>query len=165
MAGIGATEPVDGPPRPDPATVRRRLLIAFGALAAVAALFWFVYPRPAPLPDLLRALPFDGMRGAPCPARDLIEQDAQRKQGAKPPAHLGERLRQLYPLGSNADELVQRLQNDGFVRFTPCPNDDSIEGARYLSRDWLNPDAFVYWRRDDKNHLIFLDGHATTATN
>jgi len=151
--------------RPDSATIKRRLLFAVAALAVVASLFWAFYPRPAPLPNLLRGLPFDGMRGAPCPARDIVEQEAQKKQGPKPPAHLGERLRHLYPLGSNADMLVTRLQDDGFVRFAPCPNDDSVLGARYLSRDWLNPDAFVYWRIDDNNNLIFLDGHATTATN
>ncbi|MGO9430183.1 hypothetical protein [Rhodoblastus sp.] len=129
-------------------------------LAACAAL-WFFWPRSSAPPALIEGLSDDGLRGAPCPARSLYEQDARRKQGVRPPAQLGERLRGKFPLGADASALATELAAENFERFVPCPNDESVFGARWLSPNWGHGDAYVYWRTDDNNRLIFLDGHVS----
>ena len=70
-------------------------------------------------------------------------------------------MRKLYPLGSDAGRLEARLKGEGFDLYAPCPNDDSVLGARWLSRNWGQPDAYVYWRADDADKLIFLDGYVS----
>jgi hypothetical protein len=121
---------------------------------------WFFAPS-SPPPALIAGLSDDGLRGAPCPARSLYEQDARKKQGVLPPAGLGERLRQKFPLGSSASALAGELAAENFERFVPCPNDESVFGARWRSPDWGHPDAYVYWRAEDGDHLSFLDGHVS----
>jgi hypothetical protein len=130
------------------------------ALFILGAL-WLSWPSTNTAPPLLDGLSDDGLQGAPCPARDLYEQKARTNQGARAPAHLGERLRQEFPLGSDAAPLVNLLTKENFTPFAPCPNDESVEGARWLSRSWSLPDAFIYWRVDDRNRLTFLDGHVS----
>jgi hypothetical protein len=137
------------------------------ALAAVAILagalgLWALWPVSAP-PSLIAGLTDDGLRGAPCPARTLLEQDARKKQGVRPPSQLGERLRRQFPLGSDAALLAAELAQENFTLFTPCPNDPGVLGARWLSRDWSHPDALVYWRVDDLGRLTFVDGHVSRA--
>jgi hypothetical protein len=130
------------------------------AVAALAAL-WFLWPASAPPPALLAGLSDDGLRGAPCPARSLYEQDARKKQGLRPEAGLGRRLRERFPLGSDEKPLAAELDRENFDRFSPCPNDESVFGARWLSPNWGRPDAYVYWRVDDAGRLSFLDGHVS----
>jgi hypothetical protein len=36
-----------------------------------------------------------------------------------------------------------------------------VLGARWLARNWGEPDAYVYWRVDPDGALIFLDGHVS----
>jgi hypothetical protein len=138
-------------------------LVALAALAGLAAVvaLWFFWPHSPPPPPLIAGLSDDGLRGAPCPARSLYEQDARKKQGVLPPAGLGERLRQKFPLGSSASALAGELAAENFERFVPCPNDESVFGARWRSPDWGHPDAYVYWRAEDGDHLSFLDGHVS----
>jgi hypothetical protein len=138
----------------------RFALLTALVLAAIGAV-WFVWPAAAPPPPLLDGLTDDGLRGAPCPARNLYEQDARKKQGVRPPAQLGERLRKKFPLGSDAAPLAAELAQEHFTSFAPCPNDESVLGARWLSPDWAHADAFVYWRVDEKDRLTFLDGHVS----
>jgi hypothetical protein len=141
-----------------------RLLAVLVALLALACgVFWFSCAAGPPTPALIAGLPDDGLRGAPCPARSLYEQDARKKQGRRPPAAFGEKLRALFPLGSDAGPLEARLKGEGFDLFAPCPNDESVFGARWLSRNWGQPDAYVYWRADGADKLIFLDGHVSKA--
>jgi hypothetical protein len=135
------------------------VLIALAALAGAG--FWLFGRSGAPAPALIAGLPDDGLRGAPCPARSLYEQNARKKQGVRPPAALGEKLREMFPLGSDAGALEARLKSEGFDLFTPCPNDEDVLGARWLSRNWGQPDAYVYWRVDGADKLIFLDGHVS----
>jgi hypothetical protein len=137
------------------------VLIAIAAVIGGAV--WLFHAPSVAVPPLIAGLPDDGLRGAPCPARSILEQDARRKQGAPPPAAFGEALRKLFPLGSDAGPLETRLDAEGFGRFTPCPNDDGVFGARWLSRNWGQSDAYVYWRKDDADKLIFLDGHVVKA--
>jgi hypothetical protein len=132
-------------------------------LALACAAIWLFHGASASVPALIAGAPDDGLRGAPCPARSILEQNARRKKGAPPPAALGEMLRKAFPLGSDAGPLEARLGAEGFERFTPCPNDESVLGARWLSRSWGQPDAYVYWRTDDSDKLIFLDGHVVRA--
>ncbi len=87
------------------------LALAFAAGAGL----WALWPATAPPPSLLEGLPDDGLRAAPCPARSLYEQDARKKQGVRPPTGLGQRLRQRFPLGSDARALQQELEREGFV--------------------------------------------------
>ncbi len=101
------------------------------------------------------------MRGAPCPAGTLAGERARLKQGVPPPAALGRKLRRNFPLGSDAGALEALLTAQGFELFPPCPNDESVSAARWLSRRWGEPDAFVYWRADDAGKLIFLDGQVS----
>jgi hypothetical protein len=122
---------------------------------------WAFWPSADTAPPLLEGLEDDGLQGAPCPARDLYEQKARTSQGARAASHLGERLRQQFQMGSDAAPLVNLLTVQHFTPFAPCPNDDGVSGARWLSRSWSGPDAFVYWRVDDRNRLTFLDGHVT----
>jgi hypothetical protein len=129
-------------------------------VAALAAL-WFVWPTSAPPPALILGLSDDGLRGAPCPARSLYEQDARRKRGLRAEAGLGRRLREKYPLGSDEKPFVAELDAQNFARFSPCPNDESVLGARWLSPSWGKPDAYVYWRVDAADKLTFLDGHVS----
>jgi hypothetical protein len=139
-------------------------LVALAALAGVAALvaLWFFWPH-SPPPPLIAGLSDDGLRGAPCPARSIYEQDARKKQGVRPPAQLGERLRAKFPLGSATSALAAELAAEHFEKFTPCPNDEGVFGARWRSPDWSHPDAYVYWRADDGDRLTFLDGHVSKA--
>lgn len=136
------------------------VLIALGALTA-ALIFW-LSPAPAS-PELIAGLIDDGLRAAPCPARSLVEQKARLTQRAAPPSALSTRLNQLFPPGSPANRLETRLARDGFSGLSPCANDDSVLGARFLSRRWGEPDAYVYWRKDDADRLIFVDGHLNAA--
>jgi hypothetical protein len=138
-------------------------LVALAVVAGLAALFalWFFWPHSPPPPPLIAGLSDDGLRGAPCPARSLLEQDARKKQGVRPPAQLGERLRQKFPLGSSSATLEAELAAEHFERFSPCPNDEGVFGARWRSPDWGRPDAYVYWRADDGERLNFLDGHVS----
>jgi hypothetical protein len=101
------------------------------------------------------------LRGAPCPARNLQEQAARRKHGATPPTALGLRLREKFPLGSDVAPLQNLLTQEQFSFFSPCPNDEDVLGARWRSPDWERPDAYIYWRVDEKNRLTFLDGHVS----
>jgi hypothetical protein len=139
----------------------RPLTIFLGLMVAAGTGFWLLQTAQKPVPALIAGLPDDGLRGAPCPARSLLEQDARRKQGVRPPAALGQALRALFPTGSDAGALEARLKGEGFDLFAPCPNDDSVLGARWLSRNWGQPDAYVYWRTDDADKLTFLDGHVS----
>jgi hypothetical protein len=142
-----------------------RLVLLFAApLAALAALaaLWLFWPQ-SPPPALIEGLSDDGLRGAPCPARTLYEQNERKKQGVRPPAQLGERLRQKFPLGSGSSALAAQLAAENFEKFVPCPNDESVFGARWRSPDWSHPDAYVYWRADEANRLTFLDGHVSRA--
>jgi hypothetical protein len=134
-------------------------LTGFAILAALAAV-WFAWPATAPPPALIEGLSDDGLRGAPCPARSLYEQDARKKQGVRPEAGLGRRLREKFPLGSDEKLLASELDRENFIRFSPCPNDESVSGARWLSPNWGRPDALVYWRSDE-GKLTFLDGHVS----
>jgi hypothetical protein len=139
--------------------------VVLGALTALVALVvlvgqWIFSPSP-PHPALIAGLSDDGLRGAPCPARSLYEQDARKKQGVRPPAELGERLKQKFPPGSDASVLAAELAAEKFEKFVPCPNDESVLGARWRSPDWGHPDAYVYWRKDDANRLTFIDGHVS----
>jgi hypothetical protein len=136
----------------------RQILACIAALAALAAL-WSFWPQSAPPPALIQGLSDDGLRGAPCPARSLYEQDARRKQGVRPPAQLGERLRERFPLGADAGALANELARENFEKFAPCPNDEGVFGARWRSPTWGQPDAYIYWRTDNGDRLTFLDGH------
>ncbi len=140
--------------------MRQQLVLILAAVAAVAAL-WFAWPAAAPAPKLIAGLSDDGLRGAPCPSRSLYEQDARKKQGVHPEAGLGRRLREKFPLGSEEKALAAELDHENFTRFAPCPNDESVLGARWLSPSWGRPDAFIYWRADDAGRLTFLDGHVS----
>ena len=140
-------------------------VVVLGALTALVALVfllgqWVFSPQPRP-PALIADLSDDGLRGAPCPARSLYEQDARKKQGVRPPAQLGERLRQKFPLGSDASALAAELATENFETFAPCPNDEGVFGARWRSPGWGGSDAYVYWRKDDGDRLNFLDGHVS----
>jgi hypothetical protein len=140
-------------------------VVVLGALTALVALVvvvaqWFFSPPYRP-PALIAGLSDDGLRGAPCPARSLYEQDARKKQGVRPPAQLGEKLRAEFPLGSNASALAAELAAEKFEKFVPCPNDEGVFGARWRSPDWGHPDAYVYWRKDDADRLTFIDGHVS----
>jgi len=141
----------------------RLLAVLVAIVALTGAALWLARAPSGATPELIAGLPDDGLRGAPCPARSLYEQDARKKQGVRPPAALGEKLRRLFPLGSDAGQLRLRLKDEGFDLFAPCPNDESVLGARWLSRSWGQPDAYVYWRTDDADKLIFLDGHVSRA--
>lgn len=141
----------------------RLLAGLFALVALIGAAFWLFHGAQAPIPTLIAGLPDDGLRGAPCPARSLYEQDARKKRGVRPPAALGEKLRQLFPLGSDANALEALLKKEGFDLFAPCPNDESVLGARWISRAWGQPDAYVYWRANGADKLIFLDGHVSKA--
>jgi hypothetical protein len=127
--------------------------------ALIGASFW-LFGGSAPAPALIAGLPDDGMRGAPCPARTIVEEKARQRQGVPPPTALGEKLRNNFPLGSDAGLLEALLTAQGFELFSPCPNDDSVSGARWLSQRWGEPDAFVYWRADG-GKLTFLDGQVS----
>jgi hypothetical protein len=129
-------------------------------LALVAAAIW-LFGASAPTPALIAGLPDDGMRGAPCPARTIQEEKARLAQGAPPPTALGRKLRKNFPLGSDAGALEALLAAQGFERFPPCPNDDGVFGARWLSRRWGQPDAYVFWRADDSGKLTYLDGEVS----
>ncbi len=135
----------------------RVLFLLAGGLAVLVAL-WTLWPSPAPPPRLIDGLGDDGLRAAPCPARSLYEQKARMNRGVLPEAGLGHRLRQKFPPGSDAGALAAELEREHFNKFSPCANDESVFGARWLSPDWSHPDAFVYWRADDNGRLTFLDG-------
>ncbi|WP_298351465.1 hypothetical protein [Rhodoblastus sp.] len=128
--------------------------------ALVGAAFW-LFGASASTPALIAGLPDDGMRGAPCPARTIAEEKAWLKHGVPPPAALARKLRQNFPLGSDAGALEALLTAQGFELFPPCPNDESVFGARWLSRRWGEPDAYVFWRADDAGKLTFLDGQVS----
>jgi hypothetical protein len=128
--------------------------------ALVGAAFW-LFGASAPTPALIAGLPDDGMRGAPCPAGTIAEEKARLKQGAPPSSALGRKLRDNFPLGSDAGTLEALLTAQGFTLFSPCPNDDGVYGARWLSRRWGDPDGYVFWRADDAGKLIFLDGQVS----
>ena len=132
------------------------------AFAAVAGL-WALWPASASPPVLLEGLKDDGLRAAPCPARTLYEQDARKKQGVLPQTGLGRRLRERFPLGSEASALRQELAREGFSAWTPCANDEGVFGARWLSQDWGQPDAYIFWRADGGAAITFLDGHVSRA--
>lgn len=136
------------------------ILIALGALTA-ALIAWFS-PAP-PRPALIAGLADDGLRAAPCPARTLIEEKSRVAQKAPPMTAFAARLNQLFPPGSPGNRLENRLAREGFAGFTPCANDDSVLGARFLARRWGDPDAFVYWRKDDADRLILIDGHLSAT--
>ncbi len=138
----------------------RVLLLLAAGFAALAAL-WTLWPNPGPPPSLIAGLGDDGLRAAPCPARTLYEQKARMKQGVLPQASLGRRLREKFPLGSDASALAAELGRENFTRYSPCANDEGVFGARWLSPDWSHPDAFVFWRADDDGRLIFLDGQVS----
>ncbi len=138
----------------------RLAVVLLTLFALVGAAFWLSGGR-APAPALIADLSDDGMRGAPCPAGTLQEQRARLRQGVPPPAALGRKLRQNFPLGSDAGALAALLTAQGFQRFPPCPDDESVFGARWISRRWGEPDAYVYWRADDAGKLIFLDGQVS----
>ncbi|WP_298429041.1 hypothetical protein [Rhodoblastus sp.] len=141
----------------------KRVAVLLALLALAAAGVQLYRSATAPVPALVAGLPDDGLRGAPCPARSILEQNARLKRGAPPPAAFGEKLRRLFPLGSDAGPLEARLKTEGFDFFSPCPNDESVSGARWLSRSWGQPDAYVYWRADEADKLNFLDGHVVKA--
>jgi hypothetical protein len=140
---------------------RLAVLLPVGLVVSALLTLWLLHAAQTPTPALIAGLPDDGLRGAPCPARSLYEQKARLKQGVRPPAALGEILRTRFPLGTDAGPLEARLKSEGFDLFAPCPNDDSVLGARWMSRNWGQPDAYVYWRADDADKLIFLDGYVS----
>jgi hypothetical protein len=133
-------------------------VVLLALFALVGGAIWLSGGASAPTPALVAGLSDDGLRGAPCPARTLAEQKARVAEGALPRTALGERLRKLFPLGSDAGALVAQLKNEGFEIFAACPNDEEVMGARWLGPNWGQPDAYIYWRADSDGKLIFLDG-------
>ncbi len=47
----------------------------------------------------------------------------------------------------------------------PVPTTRVSLSPRWLSPDWTHADAFVYWRVDEKDRLIFLDGHVSRTNS
>jgi hypothetical protein len=144
-------------------TARANLLrAAILALLALGAL-WALWPARLPAPALIAGLADEGLRGAPCPARTLYEQDARRKHGPRAASALTVRLQEKFPLASPVADLRKTLEDQGFAPFTPCANDEGVFGLRWLSRDWGAPNAYVYWREDFDGRLSFLDGHVSKS--
>jgi hypothetical protein len=140
-----------------------RLAAALIALLALTGAAIWLFDTPAPVPELIASVRADGVLSAPCPARTLAEEKARLKQGASPPGALGEKLRKLFPPGSDAGPLEARLKREGFELFMACPNDDEVVGARWLGQNWSQPDAFVYWRVDGAGKLTFVDGSVSVT--
>ncbi len=124
--------------------------------------FWAFSGAAAP-PALIAGFADEGFAGAPCPSRSLYEQSERRKHGARPPTAFGQKLQALYPLGQPAATLRDDLLRQGFEIVAPCANDESAEGARWRASKWGEPDAYVYWRADAQEKLIFVDGHVGRA--
>ncbi|PPQ39723.1 hypothetical protein SAMN06265338_10414 [Rhodoblastus acidophilus] len=138
--------------------------LALVLILVAAALGWWGWSRPVrPAPELIAGLSAEGLSGAPCPARSIYEQDARRKRGPQPSSVFALRLREKFPLGTPGEILRETLTAEGFETVTPCANDDSVLGARWRGRTWGAPDAYVYWRVDLNEKLIFLDGHVSRA--
>jgi hypothetical protein len=138
-----------------------KLAVALGLV--VIGLGWWALRAPAPQPALIAGLVDEGLRGAPCPARSLYEQDARKKQGVQTPTPFARRLSEKFPPGSPGAALSDVLRAQGFESTNPCANDDSVRGARWRGKNWGDPDAYVYWRVDLDENLIFLDGHISRA--
>jgi hypothetical protein len=137
-------------------------------LAVVLALIllglgWWAIRLPATPPALIAGMSDEGLRGAPCPARSLDERDERKKHGPQSLSPFAARLQALYPLGAPEAALRNDLVRQGFKLTTPCPNDDSVLGARWRSSSWGEPDAYVYWRVDAHDNLSFVDGHVNRA--
>ncbi|MBB4196372.1 hypothetical protein CCR94_15060 [Rhodoblastus sphagnicola] len=129
-----------------------------------SALGWWLLHQPVrPAPALIAGLASEGYAGAPCPARSLYEQDARKKRGPRADSAFAMRLREEFPLGSPSAALRDALSRQGFELFSPCANDENALGARWRGKNWGEPDAYVYWRIDPDEKLIFLDGHVTRA--
>jgi hypothetical protein len=129
----------------------------------MACLGWWLYRTPAPPPELIAGLTDEGFAGAPCPARSILELEARKKQGVRPATAFTQRLRERFALGAPVGALRQTLFAQGFEVVTPCANDLGVFGARWRGRNWDDPDAYVYWRVDPDENLIFLDGHVSRA--
>jgi hypothetical protein len=138
-----------------------RLAVALGLV--LTGLGWWALRAPAPPPALIAGLGDEGLRGAPCPARSLYEQDARKKHGPQTPSPFARRLREKFPLDSRAGALSDVLRAQGFEWTSPCANDESVRGARWRGKNWGDPDAYVYWREDLDGKLGFLDGHVSRA--
>ncbi len=138
-----------------------RLAVVLGLI--LLGLGWWAMRSSAPPPALIAGMSDEGLRGAPCPARSLQEQDALRKRGPQSLSPFTAKLRARFPLGAPEATLRNELLSQGFELTAPCPNDDSVLGARWRSSSWGEPDAYVYWRVDDHDNLSFLDGHISRA--
>ena len=139
-----------------------RIAVVLGLVFVGLGWFIFRYPAPSP-PALIAGLADEGLVGAPCPARSILEQEARKKRGPQATTAFAQRLRERFALGSPGDALQKTLFAQGFESFAPCANDEGVFGARWRGTTWGDPDAYVYWRLDPDEKLIFLDGHVSRA--
>jgi len=137
-----------------------RIAVVLGLL--LAGLCWWRWAA-APPPELIAGLASEGFSGAPCPARSILELEARKKRGPQAATPFARRLRERFALGSPGDALKRVLGAQGFDFLSPCANDDGVFGARWLGKNWGDPDAYVYWRVDPDDNLTFLDGHVSRA--
>jgi hypothetical protein len=116
-------------------------------------------PTEPPRPAILRGLTASGGLGEACPAQPGDRFGGLRMSMSP---ELDARIREQFPLGTEAVRLIDFLTAQGFKLAGECPTDPTIQRAEYFLRSEgflrFASSAAVYWKTDDQNRIVWTRG-------
>jgi hypothetical protein len=124
-----------------------RFVVSAGAIAALLALFFWL--KSPDLPPLLQNVTTTGGWWGACPP----EGDGHQPLALSP--ELNWRLQDQFPPGTNEQQLLRALSDQGFTQIASCENDPTIHAAAFLQG---NVRARVYWKSDDAGSIVWTKG-------
>jgi len=144
-------------------TASRRALIAMAFLGLVMIVSEDSRSQARGLPPLLRNTTAGSGWGSACPPRTDQERQfiATAKKLAVSP-ELEQRLNDAFPPGSDDANLIAALKIQGFMIVIPCDTDPSIEQASFFQQGSgllsYSTSATVFWKSDEKHHIVWTKG-------
>ncbi len=141
--------------------IKRRFILMLGAVVLFTVTGCSETSQPTrQLPKLLEKVSAGGY-GA-CPPRNEAEKKILGIGLVEKPSEFDQRLMNEFPTGSNGYHLIKILVAQGFNLNGHCKTDPTIRKASFFQRGkgFLPYDisAWVYWKIDDQNRVLWVKG-------
>lgn len=131
-----------------------------GIVLGAAVVGW---PGPTPrTPSLLENVSAGGGWWGACPSQNAEEASLRERSPIATSPELNERLRRLFPSGTNEKVLIDALSSQGFSLLPPCAGDKSIRLAGFQQQGGgllrYPVKAEVYWKVDESGVIVWTKG-------